>query len=76
MSNFSFKTSANKYKSNLRQGAYFSSLTVIRRDKEVDVAAGDTRIVILIHEKDGDKFLWPVLRQQPSDNNVTGILGG
>ncbi|XP_074492362.1 uncharacterized protein LOC141768181 isoform X2 [Sebastes fasciatus] len=50
------------------------SLTVIRRDKEVDVAAGDTRMVFLIHEKDGVKFLWPVLRQQPSDNNVTGIL--
>ncbi|XP_074492256.1 inter-alpha-trypsin inhibitor heavy chain H3-like isoform X6 [Sebastes fasciatus] len=50
------------------------SLTVIRRDKEVDVAAGDTRMVFLIHEKDGVKFLWPVLRQQPSDNNATGIL--
>ncbi|XP_037626144.1 inter-alpha-trypsin inhibitor heavy chain H3-like isoform X2 [Sebastes umbrosus] len=50
------------------------SLTVIRRDKEVDVAAGDTRMVFLIHEKDGIKFLWPVLRQQPSDNNATGIL--
>ncbi|XP_037626113.1 inter-alpha-trypsin inhibitor heavy chain H3-like isoform X6 [Sebastes umbrosus] len=50
------------------------SLTVIRRDKEVDVAAGDTRMVFLIHEKEGVKFLWPVLRQQPSDNNATGIL--
>ncbi|XP_037626193.1 inter-alpha-trypsin inhibitor heavy chain H3-like isoform X3 [Sebastes umbrosus] len=50
------------------------SLTVIRRDKEVDVAAGDTRMVFLIHEKDGVKFLWPILRQQPSDNNATGIL--
>ncbi|XP_033482341.1 inter-alpha-trypsin inhibitor heavy chain H3-like isoform X3 [Epinephelus lanceolatus] len=50
------------------------SLTVIRRDKEIDVTAGDTRIVILIHVKDGTKFLWPVLRQQPSDNNTEGIL--
>ncbi|XP_031143356.1 inter-alpha-trypsin inhibitor heavy chain H3-like [Sander lucioperca] len=50
------------------------SLTVIRRDKEIDVAAGDTRMVIYIHEKDGVEFLWPVLRQQPLDNNVTGII--
>ncbi|XP_031143353.1 inter-alpha-trypsin inhibitor heavy chain H3-like [Sander lucioperca] len=50
------------------------SLTVIRRDKEIDVGAGDTRMVIYIHEKDGVEFLWPVLRQQPLDNNVTGII--
>ncbi|XP_034388104.1 inter-alpha-trypsin inhibitor heavy chain H3-like [Cyclopterus lumpus] len=50
------------------------SLTVIRRDKEIDVAAGDTRMVILIHEKDGNEFLWPILRQKPLDNNVSGIL--
>uniref|UniRef100_A0A8C9ZXT6 Inter-alpha-trypsin inhibitor heavy chain H3-like n=1 Tax=Sander lucioperca TaxID=283035 RepID=A0A8C9ZXT6_SANLU len=50
------------------------SLTVIRRDKEIDVGAGDTRMVIYIHEKDGVEFLWPVLRQQPLDNNITGII--
>ncbi|GLD64518.1 inter-alpha-trypsin inhibitor heavy chain H3-like isoform X7 [Lates japonicus] len=50
------------------------SVTVIRRNKEVDVAAGDVRIVILTHEKDGKEFLWPVLRQQPSANNAEGIL--
>ncbi|XP_034725424.1 inter-alpha-trypsin inhibitor heavy chain H3-like [Etheostoma cragini] len=50
------------------------SLTVIRWDKEIDVAVGDTRMVIYIHEKDGVEFLWPVLRQRPLDNNVTGIL--
>uniref|UniRef100_A0A8C3G1A5 Inter-alpha-trypsin inhibitor heavy chain 3b, tandem duplicate 2 n=1 Tax=Cyclopterus lumpus TaxID=8103 RepID=A0A8C3G1A5_CYCLU len=60
----------------LKRGAYLSSLTVIRRDKEIDVAAGDTRMVILIHEKDGNEFLWPILRQKPLDNNVSGILGG
>lgn len=49
---------------------------MIRRDKEIDVAAGDARIVILIHEKGGKNFLWPVLRQRPSDTNITGILGG
>ncbi|XP_068449823.1 inter-alpha-trypsin inhibitor heavy chain H3-like [Clinocottus analis] len=50
------------------------SLTVIRRDKEIDIAAGDTRMVILIHEKDGEEFLWPVLRLKTLDNNVSGIL--
>lgn len=55
---------------------YFSSVTVIGRDKEVDIANGDTRIIILIHQQGGKEFLWPVLRQQPADNNVTGILSG
>ncbi|KAM6947919.1 inter-alpha-trypsin inhibitor heavy chain H3 [Lycodopsis pacificus] len=50
------------------------SLTVIRRDKEIDVAAGDTRMIIVIHEQNGEEFLWPVLRQRPLDNNVSGIL--
>ncbi|XP_059185247.1 inter-alpha-trypsin inhibitor heavy chain H3-like [Centropristis striata] len=50
------------------------SLAVIKRDKEIDVAVGDTRVVILIHVKDGEKFLWPVLREQPLEGNVTGIL--
>ncbi|XP_029287208.1 inter-alpha-trypsin inhibitor heavy chain H3-like [Cottoperca gobio] len=54
---------------------YFTNgrLTVIRRDQEIVVSSGDTRIVILIHVKDGEEFLWPVLRQQPSDN-TEGIL--
>ncbi|XP_060925183.1 inter-alpha-trypsin inhibitor heavy chain H3-like [Limanda limanda] len=50
------------------------SVTVIKRNKEVDVATGDIRIVILLHERHGEKFLWPVLRQHPSDNNAEGIL--
>ncbi|XP_070759213.1 inter-alpha-trypsin inhibitor heavy chain H3-like [Enoplosus armatus] len=50
------------------------SVTAIRRDKEVDVAAGDTRMVIVIHEQGDKEFIWPVIRQQPSDNNVTGML--
>ena len=49
---------------------------MIRRNKEIDVAVGDTRIVILVHEKDGEKVLWPVLRQQPPVNDNEGILGG
>ncbi|KAM9361282.1 inter-alpha-trypsin inhibitor heavy chain H3-like [Symphorus nematophorus] len=50
------------------------SVTVIKRNKEVDVAAGGVRMVILIQDKGTASFLWPVLRQQPSDPNVTGIL--
>lgn len=49
---------------------------MIKRDQEIDVTAGDTRMVILLHEKNGRKFLWPVLRLKPSDSNAEGILGG
>lgn len=48
---------------------------MIKRDKEVDIAVGDTRIVILIHQHAGKDFLWPVLRQWPSNSSITGILG-
>ncbi|XP_017290960.1 inter-alpha-trypsin inhibitor heavy chain H3 isoform X2 [Kryptolebias marmoratus] len=50
------------------------NVTVIKRDKEIDIAAEDIRGVILVHEKDGNKFLWPVIRQMPSANNTEGIL--
>ncbi|XP_030277140.1 inter-alpha-trypsin inhibitor heavy chain H3 isoform X2 [Sparus aurata] len=50
------------------------SVTVIKRDKEIDVAAGDTRLLILIHNRGQKEFLWPVLRQLPSDPSATGIL--
>ncbi|XP_041638867.1 inter-alpha-trypsin inhibitor heavy chain H3-like isoform X2 [Cheilinus undulatus] len=50
------------------------NVTVIRRPKEIDFVSGDTRIVLLIHEKSGLRFLWPVIRQQSTDGNLTGIL--
>ncbi|XP_051804394.1 inter-alpha-trypsin inhibitor heavy chain H3-like isoform X2 [Acanthochromis polyacanthus] len=50
------------------------SMTVIRRDKEIDVAAADARLVILVHQKNGKELLWPVLRQKPSATNMEGIL--
>ena len=53
-----------------------SSATVITRSNEIDVAAEDIRIVILIHFKDGKRFYWPVLRQRPSADDIEGILGG
>ncbi|XP_041638859.1 inter-alpha-trypsin inhibitor heavy chain H3-like isoform X5 [Cheilinus undulatus] len=49
-------------------------VTVIRRPKEIDFVCRDTRIVLLIHEKSGLRFLWPVIRQQLTDGNLTGIL--
>uniref|UniRef100_A0A672YA59 Inter-alpha-trypsin inhibitor heavy chain 3 n=1 Tax=Sphaeramia orbicularis TaxID=375764 RepID=A0A672YA59_9TELE len=51
------------------------TMTVIKRDKETDITVGETRLVILLHETAGKQFLWPVLRQAPSDNNTEGILG-
>ncbi|XP_006783399.1 inter-alpha-trypsin inhibitor heavy chain H3-like [Neolamprologus brichardi] len=50
------------------------SVTVIVRNKEIDIGAGDMRLVILVHEENGQKFLWPVLRQHPSANNTQGLL--
>uniref|UniRef100_A0A3Q0QY05 Inter-alpha-trypsin inhibitor heavy chain 3 n=1 Tax=Amphilophus citrinellus TaxID=61819 RepID=A0A3Q0QY05_AMPCI len=53
---------------------HHTGVTVIIRNKEIDIAAGDMRLVILVHEKNGEKFLWPVLRQHPSTNNTEGLL--
>nr|XP_057921447.1 inter-alpha-trypsin inhibitor heavy chain H3-like isoform X3 [Doryrhamphus excisus] len=49
------------------------SAVVIKRDKEVDITAGETRLLILLHGKNGQEFLWPTLRQHPS-GNAEGIL--
>uniref|UniRef100_A0A672G2P7 Inter-alpha-trypsin inhibitor heavy chain 3 n=1 Tax=Salarias fasciatus TaxID=181472 RepID=A0A672G2P7_SALFA len=43
--------------------------------REIDIAAGDARIVIIVHEKAGREFLWPVMRQKPSATNTEGLLG-
>lgn len=48
---------------------------MIMRNNEIDIAAGDMRLVILVHKKSSIKFLWPVLRQHPSANNTDGLLG-
>ncbi|XP_067359427.1 inter-alpha-trypsin inhibitor heavy chain H3-like isoform X3 [Channa argus] len=59
---------------NIGRNLVTANITVIGRDKEFDVAVGDAQMVILIHQNGGEEFLWPVLRQRPSDNNVEGIL--
>uniref|UniRef100_A0A3Q2XZ90 Inter-alpha-trypsin inhibitor heavy chain 3b, tandem duplicate 2 n=1 Tax=Hippocampus comes TaxID=109280 RepID=A0A3Q2XZ90_HIPCM len=51
------------------------SVTVIKQDMEVDITVGDIRLIILLHENSGEKFLWPVLRQRSSDVDAEGILG-
>uniref|UniRef100_A0A3P9C2F9 Inter-alpha-trypsin inhibitor heavy chain H3-like n=1 Tax=Maylandia zebra TaxID=106582 RepID=A0A3P9C2F9_9CICH len=51
------------------------SVTVIVRNNEIDVATGDMRMVIIVHENNGRKILWPVLRRHPSANNTDGLLG-
>uniref|UniRef100_A0A8C6WNR1 Uncharacterized protein n=1 Tax=Neogobius melanostomus TaxID=47308 RepID=A0A8C6WNR1_9GOBI len=50
------------------------SVTVIIRDKDIDVSIGDVRLVILGHEISGRKFLWPVFRQLPLDDKAEGVL--
>ncbi|XP_019736232.1 inter alpha-trypsin inhibitor, heavy chain 4-like isoform X2 [Hippocampus comes] len=50
------------------------SVTVIKQDMEVDITVGDIRLIILLHENSGEKFLWPVLRQRSSDVDAEGIL--
>ncbi|MEQ2240453.1 hypothetical protein ILYODFUR_015085 [Ilyodon furcidens] len=50
-------------------------ITVLRHQyNEFDIAVEDVRLVILVHEKDGNRFLWAVLRQRPFANNIKGIL--
>uniref|UniRef100_A0A8C7NXM6 Inter-alpha-trypsin inhibitor heavy chain H3-like n=1 Tax=Oncorhynchus mykiss TaxID=8022 RepID=A0A8C7NXM6_ONCMY len=49
------------------------SVSLILRDKEVDITIGLTRIIIMLYERNGISFLWPVLRQRPTGGNIMGI---
>ena len=49
---------------------------MIIRDKEMDLLIGDVRLMILVHDMLGQKFLWPVFRQLPLDDKAEGVLGG
>ncbi|KAI4888781.1 hypothetical protein NFI96_021602, partial [Prochilodus magdalenae] len=51
------------------------SVSVILRNNEVDITMGSVRIVVLLHKRDGDVFLWPAVRQPPQGSSVQGILG-
>ncbi|XP_067288175.1 inter-alpha-trypsin inhibitor heavy chain H3-like isoform X12 [Pseudorasbora parva] len=50
-------------------------VSLILRSNEVDVTLGNIRVVILLHKKNGEAFLWPAVRQQPKDVSLMGILG-
>ncbi|XP_038135806.1 inter-alpha-trypsin inhibitor heavy chain H3-like isoform X2 [Cyprinodon tularosa] len=50
-------------------------IKVIRQpDKEFHITLEDMHLVIFVHEKDGYKFLWPVVHRMPNANNIEGIL--
>ncbi|XP_041748091.1 inter-alpha-trypsin inhibitor heavy chain H3 isoform X1 [Coregonus clupeaformis] len=50
------------------------SVSLILRDKEMDITIGSTRIIIMLYERNGIKFLWPVLMQRPTGDNIIGIV--
>ncbi|XP_005741572.1 inter-alpha-trypsin inhibitor heavy chain H3-like [Pundamilia nyererei] len=50
------------------------SMTVVVNNKKIHVTAGKMRLVILVHEKNGNKFLWPVLKKHRSANDSEGLL--
>ncbi|XP_067090538.1 inter-alpha-trypsin inhibitor heavy chain H4-like [Osmerus mordax] len=50
-------------------------LTALMTEKELDIRVGDTRIVILLNEKHGFSFLWPVLRERAS-GDISGLIAG
>ncbi|CAI5687718.1 unnamed protein product [Oreochromis niloticus] len=50
------------------------SVTVVVHNNKIHVTAGKMRLVILVHEKNGNKFLWPVLRKHRSADDSEGLL--
>ncbi|XP_065096944.1 inter-alpha-trypsin inhibitor heavy chain H3-like [Paramisgurnus dabryanus] len=50
-------------------------IILILRDNEMDVTIGNIRVVIVLHKKGWDVFLWPVVWQQPKNVTLSGILG-
>ncbi|XP_048029058.1 inter-alpha-trypsin inhibitor heavy chain H3-like isoform X1 [Megalobrama amblycephala] len=50
-------------------------VSLILRSNEMDVTMGNIRVVILLHKKNHNVFLWPAIRQQPKDVSLMGILG-
>ncbi|XP_067243912.1 inter-alpha-trypsin inhibitor heavy chain H3-like isoform X2 [Chanodichthys erythropterus] len=50
-------------------------VSLILRSNEMDVTMGNIRVVVLLHKKNGDVFLWPAIRQKPKDVSLMGILG-
>ncbi|KAI5093725.1 inter-alpha-trypsin inhibitor heavy chain H4 precursor [Silurus meridionalis] len=51
------------------------SMSIFLRDKVLDITMGSVRVVLLLHKKGNEVFLWPSVRQLPKDANTQGILG-
>ncbi|XP_066528819.1 inter-alpha-trypsin inhibitor heavy chain H3-like isoform X2 [Hoplias malabaricus] len=45
------------------------------REDALDITMGTVRVAVLLHQKDGERFLWPAVHQQPKDITWQGILG-
>nr|XP_061813659.1 inter-alpha-trypsin inhibitor heavy chain H3-like [Nerophis lumbriciformis] len=50
------------------------SVTMITRHREIDITIGGMQLIILRHTISGDQYLWPTLKQRPSQENAEGIL--
>ncbi|XP_072521666.1 inter-alpha-trypsin inhibitor heavy chain H3-like isoform X2 [Salminus brasiliensis] len=50
-------------------------ISLILRNDEMDVTMGTVRVVFFRHKKDGERFLWPAVQQQPNNANMQGIFG-
>ncbi|XP_030632209.1 inter-alpha-trypsin inhibitor heavy chain H3 isoform X2 [Chanos chanos] len=47
----------------------------LSRNKKLDVTMGTTCVSILIHERNGNVFLWPTVSHPPSNRSMPAILG-
>ncbi|KAK1800039.1 hypothetical protein P4O66_006546, partial [Electrophorus voltai] len=45
------------------------------QNNQMDVTMGTVCVGVLRHEKDGDTFLWPVVKQPPSNMHTKSVLG-
>ncbi|KAK6319558.1 hypothetical protein J4Q44_G00107690 [Coregonus suidteri] len=50
------------------------NVSLFLRDREMDVTIASTRVIIMFYKRNGIKFLWPVLRQRTTGDNITGIM--
>ncbi|XP_076125334.1 inter-alpha-trypsin inhibitor heavy chain H3-like [Alosa pseudoharengus] len=51
------------------------SMILSLRENEMEVSSGSLLIIIFLHQKDGERFLWPAVKQRPSNTALVGIMG-
>lgn len=51
------------------------SVSLTLRNNAVEVSAQSLHILILRHQVDGVRFLWPAVKQRPSNVALEGIMG-